>query len=303
MEYKDYYDILGVSKDASADEIKKRYRKLAVQYHPDKNQGDKAAEEKFKSISEAYNVLGDPEKRKKYDDLGANWQQYEQTGFSGFDFGGFSGQGFGQGGFGEFFGARSGFSDFFDAFFGGGFAQGQSRQAYARKGGDLRTEVKISLEEAFHGSSKLFNVDGKQLRVPLKQGVRDGQLLRLKGKGGKGSQPGMEGDLLIAVKINAHPQFVRNDNDLQMDLPVDFYTAILGGKVEIDTFEGKLMLPLKAYTQNGSLLRLKGKGMPVYGSEKRGNLLVRIQVNIPKKLSKKEVALLEKASELSKNRK
>ncbi len=301
MEYKDYYAILGVEKDATADEIKKQYRKLAIQYYPDKNQGNAAAEEKFKTVAEAYEVLGDPEKRKKYDDLGANWKQYEQSGFSGFDFGNYGGTHFRQADFGEFFGGQSGFSDFFDAFFGRGFTH--SRKSTAYKGSDLKTEVWISLEEAYNGTVRQLNIDGSRIRVPVKKGVKDGQILRLKGKGSRGSQPGLEGDLLMTIKIHKHPTFTRKQNDLWMEVQIDFYTAVLGGKITLNGLDGKLIVPLKANTQNGSLLRLKGKGMPIYGRELSGNLIIKIQITIPEKMTSKEIELIQQAHSLKQRKK
>ena len=288
MEYKDYYQILGVSKNASAEEIKKSYRKLALQYHPDKNQGDKLAEEKFKSLTEAYEVLGDSKKRKKYDELGANWKQYEQSGFDGFDFGRSTHESFQHGGF----------SDFFDAFFGSGFYQTKQRQSRVQKGSNVQATLIISLEEAFHGTVKQIQINDSRLKIPISKGVKDGQILRLKGKGRPGSQPGMEGDLLITLKISDHESFERRENDLWMKASISFYTAILGGKLTINTFEGKISIPVKPGTQTDNLLRLKGKGMPVYGSEERGNLVVQLKILIPQPLSEAELMLIRQASQL-----
>jgi len=186
MEYKDYYKILGVDKKASQAEIKKAYRKLAVKHHPDKNQGNKASEEKFKELNEAYEVLGDPEKRKKYDSLGANWKQYEQGGFDPSQYGG---GGFHyQGDMSDIFGG-SGFSDFFNSFFGGmggGSSRSYHRRPVARKGQDYKVDTTLTLEEVYHGTTRMLDLGGKKIKMNIKPGVRNGQKLRVKGKGGKG---------------------------------------------------------------------------------------------------------------------
>jgi curved DNA-binding protein len=297
MEYKDYYKILGVDKNADAGEIKKKYRKLAVQYHPDKNQGDKASEEKFKTITEAYEVLGDPEKRKKYDELGSNWKQYEQAGFSGqygFNRGG-AGFGRGQGGFEDFFEGSGGFSDFFNAFFGGqGFSQ--SSRKSVRNGQDINVSAQLTLKEAFSGTIRLLQTGESTIKVPIKQGVRDGQILRLRGKGHKGVNGGSDGDLLIKIEILPDKNIMRIDDDLVMNVDVDFYTAILGGNLTIQTFDNKMNIPLKSETQNGSILRLKGQGMPVYEKNERGNLLLKVNIIIPENISSDEKALIAKAA-------
>lgn len=318
MNYKDYYKILGLNKKASQDEIKKAYRKLALKYHPDKNPGDKHAEERFKEISEAYKVLGDAEKRKKYDQLGANWQQYANApgGSGGFDFSNFGGTPGGgsyhfEGNMNDIFGnaggrkGGGGFSDFFNAFFGSSRRQnsgfGQQRQSY--KGNDLQAEMEISLYEAYHGTSRILNVDDRQkLKIQVKPGAYNGQKLRLKGKGGKGMQGGANGDLYIKIKVAPDSNYSREGNDLILKSNVDLYTAILGGKTEVNTFSGKLSIPIAKGTQNDSKLRLKGKGMPVYGKQNTwGDLYVQIQVNIPKNLSKEEIALFEKLRSMQNN--
>ncbi|MFW6257313.1 MAG: DnaJ domain-containing protein, partial [Prolixibacteraceae bacterium] len=251
MDYKDYYKILGVSKDASQEEIKKAYRKLAVKYHPDKTKGDKQAEERFKEIGEAYAVLRDPEKRKKYDQLGANWKQYENAGYEGggggFDFSQFGGQQPGGGSFHfegnmeDIFGGGAGgdFSDFFNAFF-GGRGGGQSgftgRRQQPRKGQDLQAEMEISLYEAWHGTSRILNVDGNKLRVNIKPGTYHGQELRIKGKGGPGSAGGPGGDIYIKIKVQPDSNYQIDGNNLILKTDVDLYTAVLGGKKEIQTF-------------------------------------------------------------------
>ncbi len=312
MEYKDYYKILGVSKDAGQDEVKKAYRKLASKYHPDKNPDDKKAEDRFKEIGEAYEVLGNPEKRKKYDHLGANWKQYEQagTGAQGdFDWSQFRGGGgrsyHFDGDLGDIFG-EGGFSDFFKAFFGDmggrtsrGFGAG-SRQA-AFKGQDLKAELQISLHEAYHGTSRMLNVEGEKLRIKIKPGAYDGQELRIRGKGGKGAGGGESGDIFIKIRLMPDPFYTVNGADLVKEVPVDLYTAVLGGKIQVDTLAGKVSVNIPKGAQTGNRLRLKGKGMPVYGrSNEYGDLFIKIKVLIPKNLTKEEEEQFKKLRDMKK---
>ena len=216
MDYKDYYNILGVDKKASQDEIKKAYRALAVKHHPDKNPDNKAAEEQFKLANEANEVLGNPEKRKKYDELGENWQQYEKQGNQqgGNPFGG------NQGGQYQYesngndpFGGQSDFSDFFEQFFSGGAKNGGGR-TQNRKGGDYETEMEITLEEAYQGTSRTIQVDNEKLRITTKPGSYNDQQLRIKNKGAKGSSEDHRGDLFVRIKIKNHPDFIRKEDDL-----------------------------------------------------------------------------------------
>ncbi|WP_242918845.1 DnaJ C-terminal domain-containing protein [Pontibacter liquoris] len=303
MDYKDYYKVLGVAKTASQAEIKKAYRALAKKFHPDKNKGDKAAEEKFKDISEAYEVLGDEEKRKQYDQLGANWRQYQNAGAGG-QYGGRPGGGFQGGGYYEgdindmFGGGGGGFSDFFQQFFGGGSSAGFGGQAQGRsraqKGQDYQAEMDITLQEAHDGTSRLLTVNNQQLRITTKPGVADGQTLRIKGKGGPAAGGGTAGDLYINIHIQPDPRFVRQGDDLHTSMPVDMYTAILGGNAQVNTLAGQLKLKIPAGTQNGKTLRLRGKGMPHYGkADQYGDLYVKIDVMLPTNLSDEEKALLE----------
>ena len=310
MEYKDYYKILGVSKKASQDEIKKAYRKLAVKYHPDKNQGNKAAEERFKEINEAYEVLGDPEKRKKYNELGANWKQYQDAGFAGQNYGFGGGRPGGthyysfEGDPSDLFGG-GGFSDFFKAFFGGSMGSrfGQSGfggSNYEQPGSDLTGEMHISLQEAYHGTHRVVNLGKEKIRVKISPGAYDGLKLRVKGKGEK-SRGGKAGDLYLTIRIDKDPVFTRKGNDLYVDLPVDIYTALLGGSVKVRTLDGLIKMNIPEGVKNSQLLRLKGKGMPVYGKRNTyGDLYARIQIVLPQKLTPEQKKLLLKMKEADK---
>lgn len=305
MEYKDYYKILGVDKKATQAEIKKAYRGLAKKFHPDKNKGDKQAEEKFKDVSEAYEVLGDEEKRKQYDQLGANWRQFQQGGAGGQYYGGQPGGGFrgAQGDFSDVFGSGGGFSDFFEQFFGGGARGGFSGQRAARKGQDYQADMEITLQEAYAGTSRLLNVNDQQLRITTKPGVSDGQVLRIKGKGAPAPGGGAAGDLYLNVRVLPDARFERNGDDLTTTLAVDMYTAILGGEAQAHTMSGLVKLKIPAGTQSGKTLRLKGKGMPHYGhASQHGDLYVKIEVRLPTSLSAEERDLLERLRELQKAR-
>jgi curved DNA-binding protein len=306
MDYKDYYGILGVEKNATQEEIKKAYRQLAKTWHPDKNPGSKVAESRFKEISEAYDVLSDTQKKKHYDDLGKNWNKYQQYNNPyeyykqtrpndpppNFDFseifGGDSkaGSGGNNGG---------GFSDFFSNIFGG------SEKKKATKGQDYETEMEISLEDAYKGTTKIMTVMSQKLRIQLKPGVPHEQVLRLKGKGGEGTNGIPAGDLFVKVKILPHNLFKREGNDLHCELPVDLYTVVLGGKVFIETFDGGTNFILPAGTENGKVLRLKNKGMPNYANPAQmGDLFVKLNVQIPKNLSAQETELFNKLAEFRK---
>ncbi len=308
MEYKDYYKILGVPKTASADEIKKNYRKLALKYHPDKNPGNKASEEKFKGLSEAYEVLHDPEKRKKYDRLGSDWKQYESGSQDrgGFDFSkwyqqqGAAGPGGSYSSSGQDF-EGSGFSDFFDQIFGGGFGQrgNEETRKSGRKGRDYEGKLSISLKDAFLGTETLLTVDDEKIKIKIPPGVTDGQVLRVRGKGGKGTRGAESGNLYLEVGIEADPQFERKENDLYTTVNVPLYKAVLGGKVEVNSLDGSYSVPIAPETQNGKVLRMKGLGMPFYGQKNRaGDLYVKINVEIPQKLSTEERDLFKKLSSL-----
>jgi curved DNA-binding protein len=307
MEFKDYYKILELDRKASAEEIKKSYRRLAKKYHPDKNPNDKVAEEKFKEVSEAYEVLKDPEKRKKYDTLGANWKHYQQTGGNADDwFGNFHQNRQGgsyqfSGNFNDLFGNIGGFSDFFESFFGGG---GQLRgkggfENLAQKGNDYEASLSISLEEAHKGVEKQFVVDGRTLKVKITPGIKEGKKLRLRNQGGEGVSGGEKGDLYLKIQIEKHPYFERKESDLYCDLKVDLYTAVLGGKKEVKTLDGKrvnIIIPKE--TENGKILKVKGMGMNKPERNERGDLFIRINVKIPKNLNNEEIKLFEKLKSL-----
>lgn len=325
MQYKDYYSILGVDKNASKKEIKKAYRKLAAKYHPDKNPGDKKAEEKFKEINEANEVLSDPEKRKKYDTLGANWEAYQQGGF---DWSQYAGQGGGSGGRtyyfegdpSEFFGrgGGSGFSDFFDMFFGaqGGTAEadpfGQFRSGGSRRrtrgsgmrGQDVQAELPITLLEAYQGTVRTFELAGEKLRITIKPGAYQDQQLRIRGKGSPGRNGGERGDLYIILKIIPDRRFQRESDDLIYHAEVDLYTAVLGGKIQVPTLSGNVRMTIPSGTSSGNTLRLKGKGMPRYGkNQQHGDLLIKVKVELPQNLSAEERKLFEKLREMRKAKK
>lgn len=304
MEYKDYYKILGLSKTATQDEIKKAYRKLAVKYHPDKNAGDKVAENKFKEANEANEVLSKPDKRKQYDELGENWQSYQQAG-------GYANQGGnrpgggrrssgGAGGFSteDFYGGGGQFSDFFENIFGGGGAPGGGRSGRrATTGEDLQAEMHITLEEAFHGASRQVTIGGSKVNMKLKQGVSEGQVLRLKGKGEAGRNGGSNGDLLITMHILPNNRFERKENDLYFDQPIDIYTAVLGGKTAVQGINKTVNMTIAAGTDSNKTFRLKGLGMPVYKDpEHFGDAYVRVVIQTPKNLSEQEKALFGQLS-------
>ncbi len=293
MEYRDYYKILGVPKSASTADIKKAFRKLAVKYHPDKNPGDKSAEDKFKEITEANDVLSDPEKRKKYDEVGANWKQYEQM---------HNQNGNRQGRQRTTYqtGSEGGFSDFFESIFGGGYGEafGGGRSA-KQKGQDFEGKITISLEEAYNGTARRIHIGENVLEIKIKAGVKDGDILRLKGKGGSGRGGGPSGDVLITTNIATHPVFDRKGDDLYRDIKVDIYTAILGDKINVDTMKGKIQVSIKPGTQNGASLRLKGMGMPIQSANGSfGDLYVKVNVVLPTGLSEKELQLFQQLSEL-----
>jgi curved DNA-binding protein len=308
MTYKDYYSVLGVPATASAADIKKAYRKLALKFHPDRTRGDRGAEEKFKDINEANEVLRDPEKRKKYDRFGADWKVYEQAGAQpgGFDWSKYAGDQGGRarpgnaGPAGTAFGEEGG-GDLFELLFGQSGARKRGRRNSALKGEDLEAETLLSLEEAYAGATRLIHLHGQTIRVTVRPGIADKQVLRIAGKGGAGFQGGANGDLFLTINIAPHPGFQRRGNDLLCDLPVGLYTAVLGGKSQARTPRGTVNIDIQKETPNNKELRLVGLGMPVYGDKGAfGNLFVRIDVRVPEHLSAEETALFEKLAALRK---
>jgi curved DNA-binding protein len=304
VDYKDYYKILGVAKNASTEEIKKAYRKLAIKYHPDKNPGNKQAEEKFKEISEANEVLSDSEKRKKFDELGENWKSYQQNKGRQEDFDWSKWAANNQGGTyystgGSGFEGEENFSDFFENIFGGGSRGRKTKQS--RKGNDYEAELEISLEESYTGVSRYIETGEEKLKIDLKPGIKEGQVLRIKGKGGMGINGGQRGDIYVKIHVNPHPHFERKEDDLYCDIPVELYTAILGGKTLIHTLKGNIRIDIPKETDNGKTVRLKGLGMPKYGEEKQfGDLYVKIKVTLPKNLSEKEKTLFTQLENIRK---
>lgn len=293
MEFVDYYSILGVQKSATQDEIKKAYRKLARKMHPDLNPNDKEAHKKFQQINEANEVLGDPEKRKKYDQYGKDWQHaelFEQARQS---------QQRSPGGGGHYpdFEDEGGFSDFFESLFGG--AGKQRRQAKFR-GQDAQAVLRLGLKDVFHTHQQTLAVNGKNIRITIPAGVENGQVIKLKGYGGPGANGGPAGDLYITFEITEDETFRRLGNDLYTTAVIDLYTAVLGGETFVDTMDGKVKLKVAEGTQPGSKVRLKGKGFPVYKKEGHfGDLYVTYQVKIPAHLSEKQKELFRELSRLS----
>lgn len=304
MDYIDYYKILGVDKKASQNEIKKAYRKLARKYHPDLNPNDHEAEKKFKQVNEANEVLGNEENRKKYDQYGKDWQHAEEfekararqqrtratTGSGGDFFGG------GSGVFEE-----SDYSDFFESMFGGAFRGGQSRRSSVQfKGQDFHAELQKRLSEVAKSHKQLLTVNGKDIRITIPAGVKDGQKIKLKGYGGEGVNGGPKGDLYITFNIVNDTQFKRDGENLYKTVNLDLYTAVLGGNITVDTFDGKVKLKVKPGTQNNTQVRLKGKGFPKYKKEdKFGDLLLTFEVKIPLNLSKEEKEKFEELAKIS----
>ena len=301
MDYNDYYQVLGISRNASADEIRKAYRKLAMQYHPDRNAGDAQAEERFKEINEAYQVLNDPQKRAHYDRVGSaysNWQQ-RGGGQGGFDWGQWATRGAPGGtrvivedfgGFGDDL-----FSDFFRAIFRGMGGVGASSRANpaARSSPGYQQEIEISLEDAFHGTTMQIQTDGKRKQVKVPAGVRIGSKVRVAGAGPNGM------DLYLIVQVKEHPNFERKGNDLHTTAKVSVFTAVLGGEAEVETMTGKVKLSIPAGMQPEQVFRVAGRGMPHLKSPNiKGDLFVRLKVEIPRYLSSKQRELLEEASKL-----
>ena len=309
MAYIDYYKILGVDKSASQNDIKKAFRKLARKYHPDLNPNDPSAKDKFQEINEANEVLSDPEKRKKYDEYGEHWKhadefeaqkraQQQAGGYGGAGgFGGFggAGQGFsdGNGSYwyssdGEGFsgGNASGFSDFFESMFGHRGGRGQGSAGF--RGQDFNAELHLSLRDAAQTHKQILTVNGKQVRITIPAGVAEGMQLSMNGKGNAARHGGINGDLLILIEEEPHPELIRDENDLLYNLLLSVPQAALGATVEVPTIDGKAKLKIEPGTQPGKVLRLRNKGLPSINSYGTGDLLVNVSVYIPETLSSTE---------------
>ena len=294
MAFIDYYSVLGVPKNASESDIKKAYRKLARKYHPDLNPNDKEAERKFKEVNEANEVLSHKENRKKYDDYGEHWQQAEayeqakqqqnaQQQTSQGDFGGYS---------------ESEFSDFFSSMFGGGYSKSQQRQAKFR-GQDFNAQLQLDLKDVFATHKQTLTVNNKNIRITIPAGVENGQIIKIKGHGGQGINGGPNGDLYIEFLIRNTSDFKRDGNNLHATINLDLYKALLGGEIMVNTFDGRVKLNVKPETQNGTIVKLKGKGFPVYKKEGQyGDLFITYNLQIPTNLTAKEKELFTELSKL-----
>jgi curved DNA-binding protein len=310
MEFIDYYKVLGLEKTASTEDIKKAYRKLARKYHPDLNPNDKESNKKFQQINEANEVLSDPDKRKKYDQYGKDWEHadaFEQARRENAGRG--SRRPAGAQAFGDdsgFFGGAGGdghFSDFFESLFGGGGGMGGGRsggRTSSFRGNDYQAELHLTLEEAHTTHKRVITINGKDVRITVQAGVENGQVIKLKGYGAPGVNGGPSGDLFLTFVVSEHPRFRREGNNLYSTVPLDLYTAVLGGDFTVDTLDGKVKLKVKPETQNGSKTRLKGKGFPVYKKDGEfGDLFLTFEVQIPTNLTEKQKELFRELSQLS----
>lgn len=304
MEYQDYYETLGVDRSASDKEIRKAYRRLARQYHPDVNPGDAASEEKFKQVNEAYQVLSDADKRAKYDQLGQSYQQWQTTGGQpgGFNWSEWTTGSQPGGGFRVEYADINGddpFSDFFRNIFGG---TGGARTSYQRqqiKGQDLEVTAQVTLEEVFHGTRRTVQIGGRRLDVNIPAGARDGMRIRLRGQAEPGYAGGQPGDLYVIVEMLPHPVYRREGADLHIDLKVPLVAAALGGTVSVPTLSGPVSLRVQPGTQSGQAIRLRGKGLPqVKQQNAAGDLYAHVLVQVPTELSERERALFEELREL-----
>jgi curved DNA-binding protein len=315
MEYKDYYQVLGVDKTSSEKEIKKAFRRLARQHHPDVNPDDPQAEERFKEINEAYEVLSDQEKRQKYDQLGADWQRWQQTGGrpGDFNWGQWTSGRPGGGAhvrYGtpedmeDLFGGSGAFSDFFSQVFGGmGGARGGGGFQYQmrpQRGQDYEQPVEISLQEAYQGTTRVLQKEGQRLEVKIPAGAKTGTRVRMSGEGGPGPAGGPAGHLYLRVTVLPDPRFERKGDDLHTNVPVDLYTMVLGGEVRVPTLSGEVVLTIPAGTQNGRSFRLRGKGMPrLRQSGANGDLFAKVEVRLPAKLTARQQELFEELQQLA----
>ena len=297
MAFIDYYKVLGIDKSATEAEVKKAYRKLARKYHPDLNPNDKQAEQKFKEANEANEVLSHPENRKKYDQYGENWQhseefekQRQQQSRGGGQQGGFEG-----------FSGGGDYSDFFESMF-GGRASGGRRQTRQSKGGDFNAELNLDLKDVYTTQKRELTINGKKIRLTIPAGVENGQVIKISGQGAEGSNGGPKGDLYITFTIQNNTKFKLDKHNLHSTVDLDLYTAILGGEITVATFDGKVKLKVLPGTQNGTKVKLKGKGFPVYKKEGVfGDLYITYQILIPTQLSEKEKELFEELAKLKIN--
>ncbi|HNT77425.1 MAG TPA: J domain-containing protein [Anaerolineae bacterium] len=319
MDYKDYYQILGVPREASDKDIKQAYRKLARQYHPDMNPNDKSAEEKFKDINEAYEVLSDPQKRKMYEQFGSDWSAWQRQGGNPNDFwqqwGGAGGRPGGSGVYTtenleDLFGSDSPFSDFFQQLFGGGGLRGGNpysdllgggrRGGRPRRGQDYDQPIEITLQEAYQGTSRVLVIGDQRIEVNIPAGADTGTRVRVRGKGAPGAAGAEAGDLYLVIQVLSDPRFVRKGENVETRAPVDLYTAILGGEVAVPTPSGRSgMLRIPPETQNGQQFRLRGQGMPALNRpQDYGDLYATVEIKLPANLSPQERELFEKLRQL-----
>lgn len=299
MEFIDYYKILEVDKNASPEDIKKAYRKLARKYHPDLNPNDKSAEAKFKQVNEANEVLSDPEKRKKYDQYGKDWKHAEEFEKAGQRQSRPRGQASSKAYSGHY--TEEDFSDFFSSMFGGGGGfQSSGKENLKYKGADYKAELHLRLSDVYQTQKQTLTVNGKNIRLTISAGVEDGQTIKIRGYGGEGMNGGPSGDLYVKFVIKNDTGFIREGNDLYVKVNVDLYTAILGGEITVPTMDGKVKLKLSPGTQSDTKVRLKGKGFPVYKEEgKFGDLYVTYKVEIPKNITEQEKSLFEQLAKLT----
>lgn len=304
MAFIDYYKVLGVDKNATEKDIKSAYRKLARKYHPDVNPNDPEAEKQFKQVNEANEVLSDPEKRKKYDKYGENWQHgeaYEQARQQqqqqkGYSYEGGSAQDFGSFDFG---GGGGDFSDFFNSMFGGGGGGKSGRQSARYRGQDFNAELQLNLRDIMESKKQTLTVNGKNIRLTIPAGIENGQTIKIAGHGGPGANGAPAGDLYITFNIPEDPEFKRSGSDLHKTLNIDLYTAVLGGEITADTLTGKVKLKVAPGTQNNTRVKLKGKGVPVYKKEgQHGDLYLTYNITLPTKLTDKQRELFEQLAKL-----
>jgi curved DNA-binding protein len=295
MAFIDYYKVLEIDKSATEADIKKAYRKLARKYHPDLNPNDKEAEKKFKELNEANEVLSNPENRKKYDQYGENWQhgeEYEKAREQQYQ-----SEGGQQGGFGGFSGGGD-YSDFFESMFGGGGQRGNRRSA-AFKGQDFNAELHLDLKDVYTTHKRTLTINGKNIRLTIPAGVENGQVIKISGQGGEGANGSTKGDLYLTFNIENHTNFKLDKHNLYTTVDLDLYTALLGGEITANTFDGKVKLTVKPGTQNGTKVKLKGKGFPVYKKEGEfGDLYISYQIILPTNLAEKEKELFTELAKL-----